>query len=221
MPALPFDISEITPTGSIRAAVNIANAALVRLDERTGELVGPSVDLANALAGELGCSLTLKQYPSAAAILAAAGEGDWDIAFIAADQSRSDRFEFSPPYAFVRATYLVPANSEISFIADVDRPGLRISAARGAAYTKELERQLKHASIAYAETPSAAIEMLRVGASDAAAGLTDFLMLAAAQDANLSMLDDLFLKIPQAVAVRKGSKIAPFVASFVSGYIQT
>lgn len=220
MPAESSDISEMMSTGSIRAAVNIANAALVRLDEQTGELVGPSVDLAKALAGALGCPLTLIQYPSAAAILEAA-EGGWDIAFIAADPSRGDRFEFSSPYAFVTATYLIPASSKISVIADMDRPRLRISAARGAAYTKELERQLKHAAIVYAETPSAAIEMLRAGASDAAAGLTDFLTLAAAQEPNFRMLDDLFLKVPQAVAVHKGSRIAPLVVSFVSGYIKT
>ncbi|MGN7715140.1 transporter substrate-binding domain-containing protein [Agrobacterium radiobacter] len=103
MPALTFDIGEIAPTGSIRAAVNIANAALVRFEERTGELIGPSVDLAKSLAAEIGCQLLVKAYPSAAAIMAADERNDWDIAFIAAAPSRADRFDFSPPYAFVAA----------------------------------------------------------------------------------------------------------------------
>jgi ABC-type polar amino acid transport system ATPase subunit len=80
MSLLDFEISELVPTGSLRAAVNVANAALVRVDERTGELMGPSIDLANALAAEIDCPLVVNPYPSAAAILAAAEGNDWDIA---------------------------------------------------------------------------------------------------------------------------------------------
>lgn len=220
MSRLPIDIGEIAPTGSIRAAVNIANAALVRVDERTGALIGPSIDLANSLAAELGCRLALSPYPSAAAILAAAEQHDWDIAFIAADPSRTDRFEFSPPYAFVTATYLVPQQSHIYAVAEVDSPGRRISAAREAAYTKQLEKLLKHAAIFYADSPTAAIELLKTGACDAAAGLKDFLQVAAAQGERLRILEDTFLEIPQTIAMRKGAKAALFVSEFVSEYVK-
>jgi polar amino acid transport system substrate-binding protein len=220
MAAIDFDIGEIAPTGSIRAAVNISNAALVRLDERTGQLLGPSIDLANALAAEIECPLALKPYPSAAAILAAAEENDWDIAFIAADPSRADRFEFSPPYAFVTATYLVLGTSHIYSVTEVDVPGLRISAAREAAYTKQLEKLLQHAAIVYTESPLASIEMLRAGACDAAAGLKDFLQVTAAPGKRLRMLEDTFLNIPQTVAVRKEAKAALFVSKFVGKYVK-
>ena len=220
MPPLKVDIGEIAPAGSLRAAVNIANAALVRVDERTGELRGPSVDLAQSLAKEIGCPLLLEAYPSAAAILAADDSGAWDIAFIAADPSRTDRFAFSPPYAFVTATCMVPANAAISSVAQVDAPGFRIAAARGAAYTKQLERQIRHASIVYAEGPAAAIDLLKAGSSDAAAGLKDFLQNAAAQDASLRVVDDAFFAIPQTIAIRKGSRAAPFIAAFVGRWVQ-
>ncbi|MEH0294656.1 transporter substrate-binding domain-containing protein [Agrobacterium sp. CCNWLW71] len=220
MPALTFDIGEIAPTGSIRAAVNIANAALVRFEERTGELIGPSVDLAKSLAAEIGCQLLVKAYPSAAAIMAADERNDWDIAFIAADPSRADRFDFSPPYAFVTATYLVLRDSHIYSVAEVDVPGCRISAAGEAAYTKQLERLLKDAAIVYTESPTAAIEMLKTGGCDAAAGLKDFLQDAAAQGERLRTLEGTFLEIPQTVAIRKGTKAAPFVSDFVGTHVK-
>lgn len=220
MSLLDFDIRELVPTGSLRAAVNVANAALVRVDERTGELLGPSIDLANALAAEIDCPLVVNPYPSAAAILAAAEGNDWDIAFIAADPSRADRFEFSPPYAFVTATYLVLEASHIHSVTEVDLPGLRISAAREAAYTKQLEKLLQHAAIIYSESPMASIEMLRAGACEAAARLKDFLQFAAESGDGLRILDDTFLEIPQTVAVRKGAMAASFVSEFVTKYVK-
>lgn len=219
MSRLSIDISEIAPTGSIRAALNLANAALVRVDERTGALHGPSIDLANSLAAELGCRLSPRPFPSAAAILAAAERDDWDIAFIAADPSRTDRFDFSPPYAFVTATYLVPERSHIYSVAEADVAGCRISAAREAAYTKQLEKLLQHASIVYADSATAAVDMMKSGRCDAAAGLEDFLQTAASLGDRLRVVEDTFVQIPQTIAIRKGKKAASFVAEFVGKYV--
>ncbi len=209
-------VVELASTGIIRAAVNGSNAALVRVDERTGAPAGPSIDLANALAAEIGFPLSVVKYQSAAAILASADRNEWDIALIAADPSRTDRFAFSPPYAFVTATYLVPAMSDACFVADVDVFGRRIAAARGAAYTKEIERQVKQATIVYADFPSAAVEKLKAGDCDAAAGLRQSLEALALSDTAFRILPDEFSQIPQTVAVLKEKKAsAAFVRHFV------
>ncbi|TIV63547.1 MAG: amino acid ABC transporter substrate-binding protein, partial [Mesorhizobium sp.] len=42
MPERDELLTEIAPTGVIRAAVNMSNAALVQLDPVTGVLTGPS-----------------------------------------------------------------------------------------------------------------------------------------------------------------------------------
>jgi polar amino acid transport system substrate-binding protein len=219
--AIPDSVlAELAPIGTLRAAVNGSNAALVRIDDRTGVPSGPSVDLASALADEVGCPLSIVKYASAAAILASAERNEWDIALIAADPSRTDRFAFSPPYTFVTATYLVPEMSDAKSVADMDVSGRRIGAARGAAYTKEIERQVKHATIVYVETPSAAVEMLRAGGSDAAAGLRQSLEPTALGDPAFRTLPDAFSEIPQTVAVLKDNKAAAaFVAKFVESYL--
>ena len=211
-------IVELAPTGIMRAAVNASNAALVHIDERTGAPAGPSVDLASALAAEIGCPLSVLTYQSAAAILASADRKEWDIALIAADPSRTDRFAFSPPYAFVTATYLVRAQSDARSAADVDVSGCRIATARGAAYTKELERQVKKATIVYAETPAAALEKLKAGICDAAAGLRQSLETAALHDPAFRVLPDAFSQIPQTVALLKDKKTA---AAFLGNFVET
>lgn len=212
---------ELAPTGTIRAAVNGSNAALVRIDENTGAPAGPSVDLANALAGEVGCPLSVVKYQSAAAILASADRNEWDIALIAADPSRTDRFAFSPPYAFVMATYLVPAMSDVRYAMDVDVSGRRIATAQGAAYTKEIERQVKHATIVYTETPLAAVERLKAGECNAAAGLRQLLEPEALRDPAFRTLPDAFSEIPQTVAVlKKKEAAAGFVRNFVEDYLR-
>ena len=213
---------EIAPTGVIRAAVNMSNAALSRIDATTGNLTGPSIDLAQALAAETGFPLTILQYPSAAAILAAADRSEWDVAFIAADPSRADRFSFSPPYAFVTATFLVPAQSGYMRVADVDKRGSIIAAAQGAAYTKQLERLIKHATISHVGTAAEAIQQLKAGACDAAAGLKQSLEAAASEDGNLRKLNDAFSEIPQTIAVpRKMELAAAFLEEFVTRYTAT
>lgn len=214
--------NEIAPTGVIRAAVNVSNAALARVDVETGMLTGPSIHLSQALAAETGIALTIVEYPSAAAILAAADHSEWDVAFIAADPSRTDRFSFSPPYALVTATFLVQATSAISSIAHVDVPGRRIATAKGAAYTKQLERLIENAIIVEVGSAAEAIEMLKAGTCDAAAGLKESLEGAAARDAKLRKLDDAFSEIPQTIAVRREMKVAAaFLERFVTRYTAT
>ncbi|ANM10437.1 MULTISPECIES: hypothetical protein [unclassified Rhizobium] len=90
-------LAEIAPTGAIKAPVNMSNAALVRWDDEAGALVGPVAQVAHKIAEQLDCGLSLIQYGSAAGILADADGDEWDIAFIASDPSRADRFSFSPP----------------------------------------------------------------------------------------------------------------------------
>ncbi|WP_337269959.1 transporter substrate-binding domain-containing protein [Oryzifoliimicrobium ureilyticus] len=194
---------EIAATGTIRAAVNMSNAALIRWDENTGALVGPSVEIAKRIGQELDRELSFIRYESAANILSAADAGEWDIGFIASDASRTDRFSFSPPYASVDATYLVPQALAIQRADEVDTEGIRIASARSAAYTRQLERNLKKASVLHVDSPSAALDVLARQECDAAAGLGQFLHNAADRMKGFKVLDGAFSRIPQSVAVKK------------------
>jgi len=210
-------LTELCPHGMIRAAVNVANTVLAHVDNVTGTFGGRSLDVATKLASEVGHSLSIVRYESAASIIAATDRDEWDIAFIAADPARSDRFLFSTPYTFVVATYLVPDNSRFKMVADVDGEGCRIAASAEAAYTKQLERQLKHASIVLAPSPTAALEALSGGKSDAAAGLVQQLQKFADENTGFRVLPDDFSKIPQSIAVRNEKRLA---AAYLESFVQ-
>ncbi|EJZ17985.1 transporter substrate-binding domain-containing protein [Rhizobium sp. Pop5] len=217
MPQRDELLAEIAPTGVIRAAVNMSNAALVQLDPVTGTLTGSSAQIAVELAAELDCGLSLVQYGSAADILAAAEGNEWDVAFIASDPSRADRFSFSPPYTTVSASFLVPDSSPLGSLEHVDVEGVRIAAARTAAYTKQLERLVRNAIVLHTENPASALDMLVSSECDAAAGLTESLSRFCEKNPGFHVVDRAFSKVPQAIAVHRRCVHA---STFLSDFIQ-
>ncbi|MEG2632308.1 MAG: ABC transporter substrate-binding protein, partial [Comamonas sp.] len=58
-------IQAFTPTGVLRAAINLGNPILAHADPVTGVPGGVSVDLARALAGRLGVELELVVFDAA------------------------------------------------------------------------------------------------------------------------------------------------------------
>lgn len=209
-------LSEIAPAGVIRAAVNMSNAALVHWDDQSGALIGPSARIGHKIAEQLDRGLSLIQYGSAADILAAADRGEWDIAFIASDPSRADRFSFSPPYISVKATYLVPEASAFRTVGDVDAEGVRIASARNAAYTKQLERILERATVSHTDGPAAAIHLLVGSHCDAAAGLTEFLVQTSERTSGFRLVEGAFSEIPQTIAVpRRSIHASAYFTDFV------
>jgi len=58
--------------------------------------------------------------------------GEWDVAFIGLDPTRTADMDFTAAYLEVGNTYLVLANSPIQNIGDADRPGHRLAVTQGA-----------------------------------------------------------------------------------------
>jgi len=57
--APPAAVSDLAPTGKLRAAINFGNPVLAAKDPSTGEARGVSVDLAHELARRLGVPLEI------------------------------------------------------------------------------------------------------------------------------------------------------------------
>lgn len=212
MTATPGALRELSPTGSLRVALNLSNAALVR---RTadGDLDGLAPDLARALAARLGVPVAFVAYPSGGAILADLGAGAWDAAFLPVDPARGDRLIFSRPFAEVEATFAARPDCPLRHAGDADRAGVTIATARGAAYELHLARTYTRAVLVSHETPAAALYAVRAGACDLAAGTRVSLEKAALTAPPLRVLDGAFLTVPQAIAVPRGHREA---AAFLS-----
>ncbi len=186
--------------GTLRAAVNIANRALVQVDP-DGRFRGPSAEIATRLAAQLTADLRYVVYQSAAQIHAATDRDEWDIAFLASDPQRGDRLAFSKPYLTIQATLLTRAGRPETSLADFDRAGVRIAATRGAAYEHLLRNMLQMAEVVAFETPAASFRGFLDGRSDAVAGVRQSLEAIASSQIGLRLLEAGFGSIEQCVAV--------------------
>ena len=202
----------LAPHGHLRVAINLGNPVLAQGDARSPR--GPSLELATALAQRLGVQARFTCHDAAAAVVAAAADDGWDLAFLAVDPARADRIAFSAPYVEIEGTYLVREDSPVRTVADLDRAGVRIAVGRGAAYDLYLSRELKHAQIERAATSAAAIALFEQQGLDAAAGVRQPLQAWAQAHPGHRVLADRFTAIQQAVAAPASRPAAALQALF-------
>ena len=146
--AVPADVlKDLAPGGELRAALNLGNSVLVQTDAATGQPKGVTPDLARELGLRLGVPVEFVTFDAAGKVFEAAKSGAWDIAFLAIEPVRAAEMEFTAPYVIIDGTYMVPADSPLKTITDVDRPGVHIAVGLGSAYDLYLTRTIKNATI--------------------------------------------------------------------------
>lgn len=209
-------VKELAPSGRLRAAINLGNSVLAQKDAKTGELTGISVILARELANRLGVPIDLRPYQAAGDTFDAMERGEWDVAFLGIELERAARIDFSPPYVAIDGTYLVRTDSPYKTVADLDRPGVKISVGRGAAYDLYLSRNLKKAELRRAPTSVAAIDLFMSDNLDAAAGVRQALAERSKGRPEFRVMEDRFSRIDQAIGVPKGHPVgAAYVRNFI------
>ena len=211
-----MSLAELAPTGTLRAGLNMSNFLLVSGGLVDGVPVGVSPDLARAIAAKLGVPVQLVPYPSPGLLADDAGKGVWDIGLIGAEPARAQTIDFTPAYAEIESTYLVPAGSAIQSIAEVDRPGVRIAVTARAAYDLWLEANIKHATLVRAQGLDGAFELFVNDKLDVLAGLRPRLLSDVAKLPGARILDGQFTAVQQAVGTAKGNASA---LAFLRGFI--
>ena len=212
----PSVISELAPTGTLRAGINMSNFLLVTGKAANGDPTGVSPDIAAEIARRLGVPLTLVPFKSPGEVADAAETGAWDIANIGAEPERAQKIAFSPAYVEIEATYLVPAGSKLKSIADVDAKGVRIAVMGRSAYGLWLDRHIKNAELVRTDSIDSSYELFANGGLDALAGLKPRLLSDVTQIAGSRILDGQFTAVQQAVGTaRKNTAGAAFLRDFV------
>ena len=158
-------VSDLAPTGKLRAAINFGNPVLAGRDAATAAPCGISVDLARELARRLGVAIEFVPFDGAGKVVAAIASKAWDVCFLAIDPLRAADITFTAPYAVIEGVYLVPDASPVRNNAEVDRPGTRVGVILGSAYDLFLTRELKHATIARTEASDAVMDLWVAGSS--------------------------------------------------------
>jgi polar amino acid transport system substrate-binding protein len=210
-------ITAFTPTGKLRASINIGNPILANKDPETGEPFGVSVDLANEFARWLGVELELVVFDAAGKSVQAVSEERADFGFFAVDPLRGETIAFTAPYVLIEGFYLVRDGSPIRTHADVDQPQIRVAVGKGSAYDLFLTRELKAAQIVRAPTSPAVVQTFLEQRLDVAAGVKQQLEADAQKNAGLRLLDERFMVIRQAMGTPKsrGEAAAAALSEFV------
>ena len=206
---------ELAPTGVLRAGLNRSNFLLVTKGSPDDNPRGVASDMARELARRLDVAVTFLNFESPGKMADAVKT--WDVAFLGAEPARANEIDFTPAYVEIEATYLVPAGSPLKTIADVDKPGVRISVSGRSAYDLYLSRALKHAELVRSEGLDASYDHFVADKLDALAGLRPRLVLDVQRIPGAKILDGRFTAIQQAVATPKGRPAgAQYLRDFVA-----
>ena len=211
-------LADLAPGGKLHAAINLGNSVLAQKDEATGQPKGVTPDLARELGRRLGVPVELVTFDAAGTVFDAAGTGAWDIAFVAIEPVRAAVIEFSAPYVIIEGTYMVPKDSPLKVIADVDRPGVRIAVGLKSAYDLYLTRTIKNATVVRAPAGGgkAVIDMFVNDKLEVAAGVKQPLVAYAKDHPEMRVMDGHFMEIQQAMGTPKGrTEGAAYLRAFV------
>ncbi|MGE5527002.1 MAG: transporter substrate-binding domain-containing protein [Rhodospirillaceae bacterium] len=157
----------LAPTGTLRVAFISGSPIHATRDAVSGEFKGVAIDLGKELARRIGVPFKPVPYSSVPALLAAAKDGEWDVATLGVNAERALAVDFSAPYMEVEFGYLVPGGSSIASLSEVDRPGVRIGVVEKASPDVYLNRTIRSATLVRAPSVAGLFELLHAGKVDA------------------------------------------------------
>ena len=222
MPVSSQVVAELAPTGVLRVGLNLSNFLLISARDADGGPVGVAPDFGAAIADRLGVPVRYVPYPKPGELADAAGTGAWDIGLIGAEPARAEKIEFTPAYVEIQATYLVPPDSSLRTIADVDQPGIRIASTARTAYGLWLDRNIKHAEIVHSDNMDTTFELFQRDRLDALSGLRPRLLTDLPRIPGARILDGQFAAVQQAIGTLRENKAgAQFLREFAAESISS
>lgn len=213
---------QLAPHGTLRVAVNMSNFLLVSTTNNQNEPDGVSPAMARAIADDLGVSLTILAFDGPGQIADVATSDQWDLANIAAEPARARFISFSPAYCEIQATYLIPPDSTIASVADVDQADHQIAVKERSAYDLWLTENLRHATLVRAPSLDESFTLFKDKKLHALAGLRPKLVEQQALMPGSILFDESFTAVQQAIGCQVGKpEAASYIAQFVEQSVHT
>jgi|ERR1051326_1168186 polar amino acid transport system substrate-binding protein len=210
-------VAELAPKGVLRAGINMSNFLLVTGKTASGDPQGVAPDMAAEIARRLGVPVAYVPFERPSKLADAAGTDAWDIGLIGAEPQRAEKITFTPAYCEIEATYLVPANSPLADVAAVDRPGVRITVRRGAAYDLWLERNIKQATVLRSDSADGPFDQFVGEKLEAYAALKPALLKDREKLPGSKILPGNFMTVQQAIGTeKKNAAGAAYLRDFVA-----
>ena len=205
--------SDLAPGGVLRAAINLGNPVLAQ--GTAAAPAGVTVDIARELGTRLAVPVRLVCFDAARESFEAMAKGDADICFLAIDPARAAEVAFTAPYVVIEGVFVVPADSGITALADVDREQVRIGVKKGSAYDLFLSRTLRRASVVRGED---GVGVFRRQGLEAGAGIRQSVSDFVARNQGFRLIDERFMQIRQALGTTRTR--APGTVRFLAAAIE-
>ena len=209
--------AELAATGVLRAGINMSNFLLVTGQTPEGDADGVSPDMARAVADRLGVPLALVPFKTPGELADAAVDDLWDIGNIGAEPERAKNIAFTAAYVEIEATYLLPADSPIQSIDEVDREDVRIAVSARSAYELWLSDNIEHAQLILAKGLDGSFETFVEQKLDALAGLRPRLVDDVKKLPGARILDGKFTAVQQAIGTKPDR---PAGAAFLRDFVE-
>jgi polar amino acid transport system substrate-binding protein len=199
--------ANLAPTGTLRVAL-LTNPIHGRIDPDSGEIVGTVRDITAELASRLGVPYQLRRVEGSGRVIPLVESGEVDLGYLAYDETRADRVDFTAPFVTMTSSFLVAEDSPFQSSADVDSSGSVIGVVAGRSQQIFLSANMNNAEVQlWKEDPSEAEqERLLVSGEISAVGQNrqrSYDIYTEYPD-TLRVLDDHFMAVPQAVILKKG-----------------
>lgn len=215
-------IKELAPNGVLKIAINVGNAVLAQRCDNAEGVTGVSVALAQRLAAKLGVPYELVVYESAGSTFRDVDNDQWRVAFLANDPLRAEKLNFTDPYVLIQGTYLVPEQSPLQRVEELDQAGHRIAVGQGAVYELFLTRHIQNAELVRASTSEQAIHLFAEQGLTAAAGILEALEQFRAEHPGYRVLPGAFLEIRQCMVTHRAHSAAHrYISAFLAEVKQT
>jgi polar amino acid transport system substrate-binding protein len=208
----PEVVKELAPTGRLRVALNLGNIVLAQRGA-DGRPKGVTVDLATELGKRLGVPVDFREFDAAGKVFETLKTGTIDLLFLAIEPVRANEIAFTSPYVLIEGVYLVPKDSPLRSVADVDRAGVRIGVNKGSAYDLFLTRTLKSATLVRGDDGIALFKKERL---EAAGRVKQPTAAYAKTDPAVRLIDGRFMEIRQAMGTPRGRDVgARYLQQFI------
>jgi glutamate transport system substrate-binding protein len=185
---------------------------------RTGQVEGFDVDLGKAVSRALGVRPKFIEAISDNRVpFLQKGTADLILSTMTITRERNKEIDFSEPYYVAHGRILVPSDSTIQSVADLD--GKRVCTALGSTYADTLKQKAPKAQLRLVDSYSECLELIQNGAVDAVS--TDDVILTGmiAQDKRLKLVGPQLTTEPYGAGIKKGdARFQAFVNEVISKY---
>jgi polar amino acid transport system substrate-binding protein len=220
-------LAELAPTGKLRVA--LFTLPIIATRNAEGQFAGVVVDLSRELAKRLGVAVEFTTANSPSVAVDQVKNGQADLTFLVNLPERAAQIDFGAAYIAYETSFIVPDNSPIRDLVDVDLARRRIIAPAPSAVATTLTQKFKNVTIIgiQIETSSASkvVEMLRHGEADGYSNLTHLLSLTQRELPSWRIVPGSYMETVFSIGYRKSSFVgATYLNQFIdemkkSGFI--